>query len=199
VVGSEQALRAVFEGGRDPADHPFVRKYASASVLTLGIAEGVVATLPLGREVVGLTLAELYQATDRVGQAISVVEQMEPTFSAAISLAELYSEAGQHDQVIELTNGLANESDEHAFLLIMRARALRNEGMLDGAREVLKEALRRRSVNADIKNLAYFERAHTYFAQGRKAQARKDLERIYAERSDYPGLTELMRELQGGH
>jgi tetratricopeptide (TPR) repeat protein len=172
-----------------------MRKYAGASTVTLELADGVDVTMPVGREAVGLTLAELYQATERLNQAIDVVEHLEPTFSAAVSLAELYSEAGRHDDVVDLTNGLSNETDAHAFLLILRARAMRENGMFDAARDVLKEAMRRRSMDPEIRRRAYLERASTYVAQGRKAQARKDLERILAEDANYPGLAEAMSML----
>lgn len=98
-----------------------------------------------------------------------------------------------------MTNGLANESDAHAFLLVLRARALREHQTYDAAREALKEALRRRSVDAEIKNRAYFERANTCLAQGRRAQARKDLERILADDADYPGIRERLSELDSGN
>jgi Tfp pilus assembly protein PilF len=39
------------------------------------------------------------------------------------------------------------------------------------------------------------ERSQNYVAQGKKAQARKDLERILAEDSDYPGLRERLADL----
>jgi tetratricopeptide (TPR) repeat protein len=195
LVRAEAALVAAFKSGEDAAAHPFVRKYAGASTVTLEVADGVQVTMPLGREAVGLTLAELFQATGRLDDAINVVEQLEPTFSAALSLAELYSDAGRHSQVIDMTNGLANETDQHAFLLVLRGRALRESGMFDAARESLKEAMRRRSVDSEIRRRAYLERANTYLAQGRRAQARKDLERILAEDANYPGLGEALAGL----
>jgi Tfp pilus assembly protein PilF len=39
------------------------------------------------------------------------------------------------------------------------------------------------------------ERAQNYIAQGKKARARKDLERILADDSDYPGLREQLADL----
>jgi predicted Zn-dependent protease len=39
------------------------------------------------------------------------------------------------------------------------------------------------------------ERSQNYIAQGKNAQARKDLERILAEDSDYPGLQEQLADL----
>ncbi len=195
IERAEPLLDAAFRSGEDGATHPFMQKYAGASTVTLELADGVNVTMPLGREAVGLTLAELYQATGRLTQAIEVVEHLDPTFTAAVSLAELYSDAGRTPDVIELTNGVTNESDAHAFLLVLRARALREQGMFDAAREALKEAIRRRSVDPEIRRRGYLERANNHLAQGHRAQARKDLERIYAEDANYPGLIEAMTAL----
>jgi tetratricopeptide (TPR) repeat protein len=195
VGRAEAALVAALQSGQDVASHPFVQKYVGGSTVTLEVADGVDVTMPLGREAVGLTLAELLQGTDRLSQAIEVVEQLEPTFSAALSLAELYSEAARHDEVIAMTNGLTNDTDAHAFLLVLRARAFRQTAMFDAARETLKEALRRRTVDAEIRRRAYLERANTYLGQNRRAQARKDLERVMAEDANYPGLAEAMAAL----
>lgn len=192
---AEAALRMALDTGGEFAHHPFVRAYATAPVTTLRIANGVDADLPPSREAVGLTLAELYQATGRPEQAIAVVEGLDPTFSAAVSLAELYSDAGRHDEVVDLTNNLANETDSHAFLLVMRARAVREKGMFGAAEETLKEALRRRDVDREIRNLAELERARIDLAQGRPDRARTSLDRIYAENASLPGLDELLREL----
>ena len=57
------------------------------------------------------------------------------------------------------------------------------------------EALRSRSQAAPIRHLALSERAANYLAQGKKAMARKDLERILAEDSSYEGVREKLAEL----
>jgi Tfp pilus assembly protein PilF len=69
------------------------------------------------------------------------------------------------------------------------------QGYHDAAHEALKEALRSRSRAAPIRHLALHERAQNYLAQGKKAMARKDLERILAEDSTYHGVREQLAEL----
>ena len=96
---SERALevcRWAWATAGEIQDHPFVRKYISASQVTIGVAEGVSATLPISRDALGLALAELEQSAGNVDAAIAVVEQLDPSTIAAVSLSELYSEAGQH-------------------------------------------------------------------------------------------------------
>ena len=57
------------------------------------------------------------------------------------------------------------------------------------------EALRSRARAAPIRHLALAERAQNYLAQGKKAMARKDLERILAEDSNYPNVREQLAKL----
>jgi tetratricopeptide (TPR) repeat protein len=192
---SKQLLAQVFDSTEDPASDPFIQKYVT-SLIELGIAPGVRVELPICRDAVGLLLAEFQQDDGEIDQAITTVEQLEPSTHAAVSLAELYSQRGRHEEVVELTDNLANADDATALLLVYRGVALREQGFLDGSLEAFKEALRARSRDQAIRNLAYSERARTYATQGKKAMARKDLERILAADSSYEGVRERLREVE---
>ena len=187
-------LEQAFALGADPAEDAFVRKYLYTQ-LELTIAQGVTAELPINRDAVGLALAELKQDAGEADAAINVVEQLEPTTYAAVSLAELYSHMGRHDDVVELTDGIKNEDDATALLLVYRAVALGEQGHNDAAQEAFKETLRSRSRAASVRHLALSERARNYEAQGKKAMARKDLERILAEDSDFEGVRERLASI----
>jgi tetratricopeptide (TPR) repeat protein len=191
---AERLLGEAFATGNDPAEHKFVSDYVYTR-LQLPIAEGITAELPVNRDAVGLALAELKQDEGDVAGAIDVVEQLEPTTYAAVSLAELYAHAGRWDDVIELTEGMKNEDDASALLCVFRGQAFREQGFHDAAHEALKEALRSRSRAATIRHHALAERAQNYLAQNKKAMARKDLERILAEDSSYEGVREQLAEL----
>jgi tetratricopeptide (TPR) repeat protein len=188
---AERLLDQAFAIGKDPAADKFVSTYLRTR-LELPIAKGVTAELPVNRDAVGLALAELKQEHDDLEGAIDVVEQLEPTTYAAISLAELYAQTSRWDEVIELTEGMKNEDDASALLCVFRGQAFREQGFHDAAHEAFKEALRSRSRAAPIRHLALAERAQNYLAQGKKAMARKDLERILAEDSDYEGVREQL-------
>lgn len=191
---AERLLGEVFATGRDPGADKFISTYLFTR-LELPIANGVTAELPINRDAVGLALAELKQEHDDLAGAIDIVEQLEPTTYAAVSLAELYVQTGRWDDVIELTEGIKNEDDAGALLCVFRGQAFREQGFHDAAHEALKEALRSRSRAAPIRHLALAERAHSYLARGKTAQARKDLERILAEDSDYEGIRERLAEI----
>lgn len=193
---AEQLLGEAFATGNDPAEDKFVSNYLFTR-LELSIAEGVSAELQVNRAAVGLALAELKQEHGDIAGAIDVVEQLEPTTFAAVSLAELYALTERWDDVIELTEGIKNEDDASALLLCYRGMALREQGFHDAAHEALKEALRSRSRPSEIRHLALSERAANYLAQGKKGMARKDLERILAEDSSYEGVRERLADLAG--
>jgi tetratricopeptide (TPR) repeat protein len=191
---AKQLLSAVFADGRDPAGSPFTQKYL-ASLVRVSIAPGISTELPINRDAVGLALAELHQRGGAVDEAINVVEQLEPSTYAAISLAELYVETGRYDNVVDLTEDVSNQDDASALLLVYRAVAFREQGYLDAANEAFREALKSRSRAGEVRHLALSERATNYLQQGKKAQARKDLERILAEDSGYEGVRERLSEL----
>jgi tetratricopeptide (TPR) repeat protein len=187
-------LSEAFSLGRDPGQDKFITKYVHAGV-ELGIAPGVTAELPVGRDAVGLALAELKQDAEDPDGAISIVEQLEPTTYAAVSLAELYVQVGRFNEVIQLTEKIKNQDDATALLLVYRGIALRSQGFHDAAHQAFKEALRSRSRDAAIRHLALSERARNFAGQGKKSMARKDLERILAEDSSYEGIRERLAEL----
>ncbi|WP_072691614.1 DUF4236 domain-containing protein [Rhodococcus marinonascens] len=160
------------------------------------IVHGVTANLHLGDSVATLAVAELHQAAGEIGAAIDAVEQIDdPATPAALSLADLYSEAGRDRDVIDLTNGVTNEDDATALLLALRGRAFARQGYAEAARESFKEALRVRTRSASVRHRALIERAQVDLAQNRKAAARKSLEKILAEDPAYPGLTEALAAL----
>lgn len=185
----------VFASGHDPANHPFMTKYVSAR-LALNVVPGVTAELGPDRNGVGLALAELHQNAGDLAAAIDVVEQLEPTTFAALSLAELYSEDGRHNDVVELTQSIANDDDGTALLCVLRGVAFREQGYFEAAREAFKEALKSKKREAVIRHRALLERARTYEAEGKRGMARKDLERIMAEDASYEGLAEALASLE---
>jgi tetratricopeptide (TPR) repeat protein len=191
---AEQLLGEAFATGKDPAGDKFVSSYFFTR-LELSIAEGITAELPVNRDAVGLALAELKQDEGDLGGAIEVVEQLEATTYSAVSLAELYAQTGRWDDVIELTEGITNEDDASALLCVFRGQAFREQGFHDAAHETLKEARARARGRGPIRHQALSERAENCLAQGKKAMARKDLERILAEDSTYEAVRERLAAL----
>ena len=182
----------LFDTGYDPSADPFIAKYMERPEISIPIATGVTAEMVWDRQAMGLFVAEVEQAFGNLDRAIAVVESLEPTTVAAVSLAELYAETARWADVVDITNGLTNDDVAATFLLIQRGTALREQGYFEAAREALKEALRPRSRPAELRHLALIARGHTYLAEGKKAMARKDYERVLADNAAYPGLQEML-------
>ena len=185
-------LQWVWDHGGQIEDHPFAAKYLTPMFVKVGVAQGVLAELPFSRDAVGLALVELLQEAGNIKGAIQVAESLDPSQIAAVSLAELYVESLRYDDVVDLTNGVQNNDDASALLMTYRGLALRELGHHTAAREALKEALKSKAREAGIRHLALLERSRSYQAENRNAQARKDLERIFAEDSDFPGIREAL-------
>ena len=191
---ADQLLTAVLESGELPEADRFLTTYVSAQ-FRITIADGIEAELPISRDAVALTLAEIKQDAGDLPAAIDLVEGLEPSTYAAVSLAELYRDQGRWQDVINLTDGLENEDDASALLLVFRGRALREVDLHDAAHEALKQALRARSRAAEIRLLALLERSENHLARGKTSMAKKDLERILAEDAGYSDARERLEAL----
>jgi tetratricopeptide (TPR) repeat protein len=194
-VKARALLEDLWASGYEPARDRFLTTYAASSEASVSLAPGVKATMPLCRDLIGLTLAELRQEQDNLSGAIEIVESLDPSVPAAVSLADLYTAQGRWDEVIELTSGIESSDDFSSFLLSQRGVAFREKGHYTAAREAFKAALARRSQPAELKHNTLAERAATYRLEGKRAMARKDYERILAEDPNYPGLTGALAAL----
>jgi tetratricopeptide (TPR) repeat protein len=108
-----------------------------------------------------------------------------------LSLAELLVESTPGNQetlqkVVQLAEGVENESAIHSALLLCKAQALRGLGLRDAALETLTKTLGRKKDRSDelMRTLRY-ERAIVYEELGQAKKARSEFEKIYAEDPDY--------------
>ncbi|PPG66123.1 DUF4236 domain-containing protein [Rathayibacter rathayi] len=194
--GDMERSRALLEwlhnSGYEPENDAVAQRYFSRELITLSIASGITATMSLDRAALALLLAEIEQSSGELMRAIEVVESLEPTTLAAVSLAELYADQARWTAVVDLTNGITNEDEASTYLLLQRGAALRELKYFEASVEALKEALRVRSRRSELRHLALIERGKTYLASGKKAMARKDFERVLADDSRFEGLAELV-------
>ncbi|RMG47016.1 MAG: DUF4236 domain-containing protein [Acidobacteria bacterium] len=171
------------------------RRYGLDLDLELPVTPEITAHVRPGLAGALLGLVEAKQRLGRRKEAIAALERllrMRPgDVVVKVSLAELLLEADPDagaegrraaERVVELAEGLGNESPAHAAMLLYKGRALRRLGLLDAAREALTAGLRRRKGRPpELLRALRFERALVYEALGRTRQARADLERLYAE------------------
>lgn len=199
--GDAERARSIAETlwreGYDPTVDPFLSKYFPAAAMQLGVVDGITVVVPCDRDTLGLALAELRQMQGDVAGAVDLVEQLTPSTLAAVSLAELYAQQHRWADIVDLTNGLSNDDDFATFLLIQRGVAFREQQHYEAAREAFKVAYAARTREPVLRRLALVERGQTYLAEGKTALARKDFEKVLAEDSHYPGLSEHLASLNG--
>lgn len=186
---TERYLRQALAGQKTLGTH--FAKYEMHVELALPIGHFVVAHLHPCKRGVLMGLAQVYQAQDRAKEALDCLKQLrkdtQDDVVVNVSMAEIVMEAAPHDkrlakQIVELAGDVHNESPVHATLMLYKARALRTLGLDTAAKEVLTAALRKRKGRDDqlLREIRY-ERACVNEELGRKAAARRDFERLYAE------------------
>jgi tetratricopeptide (TPR) repeat protein len=169
--------------------------YGINATMSLAVTEEVDAHVEPSLRGVLLALAEAYQAQEQQGDAVACLEQLQQMapddLVVKLSLAELLVEGTSDDQatlqkVVRLTEGIANESAIHAALLLCKAQALRELGLLDAAQDLLTSTLRRQKDRPDdlLRALRY-ERGLVYAGQGQAKKARAEFEKIHAEDPNY--------------
>jgi len=190
---AEQYLAAAYKNCRRLGT--YFSKYGILATMSLPITDEVSAHV--GPDVRGILLAlvEIYQRQKRWKEAIECLNRLlrlEPDdIVVKLSLVELLMEIGSDDpnicrRVIRLAEGVKNESQIHATLLLYKAKALRRLNLKEAARDVLTKALRRKKDRSDelLRALRY-ERALVYEEIGQHKRARSELEKLYAEAPDY--------------
>jgi hypothetical protein len=104
--------------------------------------------------------------------------------------------AGRDADVVRLTDGVTNTDEVGALLCLVRGVALRHAGHTPAAREALTEAARVRSRDASIRLRAFLERGQCWLADGQRARARQDFERVLAQDASFPGLQDALASVQ---
>jgi tetratricopeptide (TPR) repeat protein len=169
--------------------------YGINATMSLAVTEEVAAHVEPSLRGVLLALAEAYQAQEKQADAVACLERLQKLapddLVVKLSLAELLVEGGPGDQmtlqrVVQLTEGIENESVIHTALLLFKAQALRRLELLDAAQDLLTSTLRRQKDRPDelLRALRY-ERGMVYEGQGQAKKARSEFEKIYAEDPNY--------------
>jgi tetratricopeptide (TPR) repeat protein len=175
-------------------------KYLPSEVVrfTARITDNLAVVLPVDGMGATLLLAEFYQLTGRLEEAIGLVQQVydeNPTDPAIVlSLADLLLADQDLEGVVVVTERIDNEDDLSVATLHIRAVALFGLGRADAALEAFRNALAKTSKRDPELLLAVrYDRALILRELGQEAAARKDLERILATDGGYRDVRELLR------
>jgi tetratricopeptide (TPR) repeat protein len=178
------------------AEEPMFYDYARGCEMSLLVAPGVQITIQHGLIALGLIYVELLQLKNEYEKALEVAESLPANQATAIAVCESELQLSRWNGVLETTEEVENIDDATALLLIYRAIALRELGHFDASIESLRRARTSKKRHEDVLNKALYERALTYEKAGKRSQAKKDLEKILATDSDFPGVTDLLESLQ---
>lgn len=173
---------------------PLMRKFLPPGqvdlALNVAITPRVTATVPFGSLGACLLLAEIYQAAGRLDDAIGLLQQLASDASVdnafTVALCDLLFEDGDAEGVIEASNDLVPDSDLALAGLLLRGQAMAKLGLIEAACSVFTSALKKtagrdKSLLLELR----YQRALAYDALGKQAQAKRDLEKIFAERPDF--------------
>jgi tetratricopeptide (TPR) repeat protein len=176
---------------------PMMTKYGIGGAMQVNVTEAVSVMLPMSNLATALILAEVYQQTDERRKAIELLESLgaqapgEHVF--ALSLADLYFEADQWDDVVRVTEGVTvNEDDATLNILAFRAYALNERGMTEAAITVTKECLRSKKRSPSLLHFARYIRGRAYENAGKASMARKEFEKIYAEDAGFADIAQRL-------
>ena len=175
-----------------------MEKYVPGGGASIPVTENVAVDVPFGSLAAALILAEVYQRNGRTEEAIGLMQQLveiaEHPF-LVLSLCDLYAEQEAWDEIVDVASGAANEDDVSLQVRIYQARAFEAQGMNDAALEAYKDALRSKQRDPDLLKEARYARGRLYLAMGKKAQGRKELERVYAEDAGFRDVRQLLDSL----
>jgi tetratricopeptide (TPR) repeat protein len=179
----------------------YFRKYQVAATVQLAITDHVTALVSADLRGVLLAMAETFQHQGRWKEAVVVLRQLyrqDPDdLVVRLSLAELAVEESSSRRAwqtaVELAEGIENQSEIHAAILLYKGAALRRLDLLTPARDTLTAALRRTADRSrELLQAIRYERALVYQAMGQQRRAREDFGILYAESPNYEDVADRL-------
>ena len=174
---------------------PLVQEYFPGIIPAVQITPGIHANERFNLTALGLIYAEILQLQGRFEDALAVIEEIDSDQMTAISMADIEISLKRFDDAIATTEDVENIDDATAMLLILRGIAFREQNFLEASLECLKQAIAKRTRSEMVLNRGLWERAYTYERMGKKAMAKKDLEKILSREPAYSGLAERLSAL----
>lgn len=187
-------LQALLSSNYNPTTDPFARRYLTFISVRVGLPSYAVAALPLSKALLATILSGPLLRQERQQEALKLAPYLRMSAPSQVILAELYTSCNLPEKVIELTDHEQNTDETSMLLLTLRGRSFATLGHFDAALTTFKEALRYPSRPIELRKFAWLSRAKAYIDSSKMSLARRDLERIMAEDSSYPGLDDLLQE-----
>ena len=144
---------------------------------------------------------QLNRHADACKLLLELYKIMPQDLNVMIFLAEIVLEKEPSNQqwmnaIINMTKNLQNDSYAHAVLLMSKAEAFDNTGMTDAAIMTLTAVLsKKKDCSMDLLLEAQYQRGVLFLKTGKKTQAKKDLNAVFAINPSYANVTQLLRQL----
>lgn len=176
-------------------------KYDIAAQASLPITSDIFAHVWPRERGTRLALVEIAQIEGRHADTVVHIEQLmeiDPTDPVVLlSFAELALDTPDDralmDRVVRTTVHVENDTPVDTAILLYRGKALAALGLPDAAIDVFTLAIRRRKDRPEVLlHQIRYDRAVLHQQVGRKAQARREFERLYAEN---PGFEDVQTRL----
>jgi tetratricopeptide (TPR) repeat protein len=200
--GEDQAIkmleRVVEYDGEFPTS--LMDKYLADMEIEIDITPNVTVSVPVNGLAATLLLVELYQSKGRAAEAIGLLEEVEELVTDPIltlSLCELYALQGIWEGIIDRAKQIENEDNITLEIVILYGRAMQGKGLHEAAIEVFTKALRKtKDRSPHLLNEARYWRALSYEALGRRAQANRELQKLYADAPDFRDVARRLETYQ---
>ena len=167
----------------------FSSLYLRTVVTRVEVAERIDLPVLFSEESVFLALSHCLRETGRTKEALQALAALPPSLPHALARCTTAAALGRHADVDDWTDGLLNEDDLSAALLLIRARSLRARGAFGGANAALKEVLRRRKTALALRNDALTDRALLALDAGRFSLSERSRQRQAAKVETVDGIS----------
>lgn len=178
---------------------PLMEKYLASTEVEINVTPRVTVALPVDGLAAALLLVELYQSNRRVREAIALLEELVELAEQPVlilSLCELYASREIWEGIIDRAQGIEPVDDVTAEIAIYYGRAMQEKGLHDAAIKVFSKALsKKKDRNPDLLHEAAYWRAISYQEQGKRSQARKEFELLYAEAPNFRDVAQRLADL----
>lgn len=175
---------------------PLMQKYLPGVEVPVQVTPSVRASVALDELAVALLLVEFYQEQGRTDDAVGLLEEvadLDPEPALTLSLCELYADAGAWDGIVERAQGVEVSDDLTLEINILYGRAMQEKGLHEAAVSVFTGALRKKKGrNPVLLREATYRRALSYLKLGKRAQANRELQKLYAEDPTFRDVERLI-------
>jgi tetratricopeptide (TPR) repeat protein len=190
-------LEAIVESRHAMPDR-FQAKYLAAGFahLSVRLTDNLTVALPVDSFGATVLLAQLYQEAGRIKDAMRLVKRLHeanPTDPAIVlSLADVLLADNDLEGVVAVTDRIDNQDDKSVAMLHIRSVALFGLGRGDEALATFRVALAKTQRDPALLMAVRYDRALVLRRLGKKAAARRDLQRLAALDGGYRDVGELL-------